>query len=231
MNNVQSLPSPARVLLVLLLMDAGVGALHLLFLSDPEWGTMFNLAHEENFPTCYSSFLFLLGAGAGWFCYVVEKKSSPKKPWGWLLVAFGFLGLAMDEILQVHETLIDLVMNGYAGNNLRQYFGVTQDTDSLLWTVVFAPVIILAATALIMFYYSRLCKNLPLFRISLLPAGLLALSAGLEFVEAKTLSSSAQDSMTRYWQFIFIEEMVEFIAASLFIWIHYKYALWRRMES
>ena len=222
---------PSRVLLVLLLMDAGVGALHLLFLSDPEWGTMFNMAYEENFPTWYSSFLFLLGAGAGWFCYIVENNSSRKKPWGWLVVALGMLGLAMDEILQIHESLIDLIMNGSAGDNLRQYFGVTQDTDSLLWTVVFAPVIILAGTALIMFYYSRLHKNLALFRFSILPSGLLVLSAGLEFMEAKTLNSFSQDSLARYWQFIFIEEMLEFVAASLFIWIHYKYAMWQKIES
>ena len=193
-------------------------------------GSFFNLAHEENLPTWYSSFQFLLVSVAAVFCYAVEKTVSPLKTvgWGWLVVALCMLGLAIDETFQIHEALIDQVMSGKAGNNLRHFFGTTQDTDSLLWTVTFAPVMILAATGLILFYYSRLRSNRSLFRLSLLPLCLLALSAGLEFMEAKTLSSFAQDPMVRYRQFIFIEEMAELVAASLFVWIHYQYAMWWR---
>ena len=232
MNNMESYPSPRKVLVLLLLMDVGVGALHILFSSDLEIGAFFNLAHEENLPTWYSSFQFLLVAGAAVFCYVLEKTVSSQKTagWGWLVVALCMLGLAIDETLQIHEVLIDQVMSGNAGNNLRHFFGATRDTDSLLWTVVFAPILILAATALILFYYSRLRSNRSLFRLSLLPLCLLVLSAGLEFMEAKTLSSFAQDPMVRYRQFIFIEEMAELVAASLFVWIHYQYAMWWRVS-
>ena len=73
MNNMESYPSPRKVLVLLLLMDVGVGALHILFSSDLEIGAFFNLAHEENLPTWYSSFQFLLVAGAAVFCYVLEK--------------------------------------------------------------------------------------------------------------------------------------------------------------
>ena len=210
-------------------MDAGMGVLHLLFSTDPEMGSFFNLAHEENLPTWYSSFQFLLVSVAAVFCYAVEKTVSPLKTvgWGWLVVALCMLGLAIDETLQIHEALIDQVMSGKAGNNLRHFFGATQDTDSLLWTVVFAPVMILAATGLIVFYYSRLRYNRLLFRLSLLPLGLFVLSAGLEFMEAKTLISLAQDPMVRYRQFTFIEEMAELVASSLFVWIHYQYGIWR----
>ena len=50
-----------------------MGVLYLFFSTDPEWGLFFNLAHEENLPTWYSSFQFLLVAGEGMFCYAVEK--------------------------------------------------------------------------------------------------------------------------------------------------------------
>ena len=118
-------------------------------------------------------------------------------------------------------------MSGKAGDNLRYYFGATRETDSLLWTVVFAPVIILAGTGLILFYYSRLQGNRFLFRCSLLPLCLLAFAAGLEFIEAKTLGSLTEDSMTLYRLFSFIEEMAELVSATFFIWIHYQYAIWR----
>ena len=229
MNDMESFPSPRKVLILLLVMDAGVGALHLLFSLHPEMGAFFDLAHEENLPTWYSSFQFLLVASAAVFCHVVDKTVSPQKTisWGWLVVALCMLGLAIDETFQIHETLIDKVMSGNAGNNLRHFFGATRDTDSLLWTVVFAPVLILAGTGLILFYYSRLRTNRVLFRFSLFPLWLLVLSAGLEFMEAKTLSSFAQDPMVRYRQFVFIEEMAELVAASLFVWIHYHYGIWR----
>jgi hypothetical protein len=141
------------------------------------------------------------------------------------------LGLAIDETLQIHEALINQVMSGNVGNNLRQYFWVTKDTDSLLWTVIFAPGLIIAGTGLITFYYSRLKNNKLLFRISMLSLILLALSALLEFVEAKALSSFADDSMIRYRQLIFIEEMAELFTASLFVWIHYQYGVWRNNQN
>ena len=225
------LTSPKKVLVVLLLLDAGVGVLHLIFSSHSEMGWFFNLTYEENLPTLYSSFQFLLVAGAAVFCYTAEKRTSPHNTWGWLVVAFCMLGLAIDESLQIHEVLIDQVMSGQAGDNLRHYFGATKQTDSLLWTVVFAPVMILAGTGLIMFYYSRLQSNRSLFLLALLPLCLLALSAGLEFVEAKLLSTLAEDSMARYQQFSFIEEMAELVSATFFVWIHYSYGIWRHRDA
>jgi hypothetical protein len=220
---------PSRVLIILLTIDAGVGSLHLLFSLDPQMGSFFNLAHEENLPTWYSSFQFFLVAGAGCYCYAVEKNNEKILPgnWGWLVVALCMLGLAIDETFQIHEFLINKVMSGEAGNNIRFFFGVTRETDSLLWTVIFAPGMILAGTGLIMFYYSRFKNNRFLFRASMLPLILLALSAILEFMEARTLSSLANDSMIRYRQLIFIEEMAELFAASLFFWIHYQYGMWK----
>ena len=69
-----TLPSPKKVLMVLLLIDVGMGALHLLFSPHPKMGWFFNLTYEENLPTLYSSFQFLLVASAAVFCYSAEKK-------------------------------------------------------------------------------------------------------------------------------------------------------------
>ncbi len=226
-----TLPSPKKVLVVLLLMDAAVGALHLLFSAHSKMGWFFNLTYEKNLPTIYSSFQFLLVAGAAAFCYVVEKASGLQKIWGWLVVTFCMLGLAIDESFQIHEVLIDQIMSGPAGENLRYYFGVTRDADSLLWTVVFAPVMILAGTGLMIFYYSRLRSSSHLFPFAFLPLCLLALSAGLEFVEAQILSTLSGDSLILYQQFAFIEEMAELLSATLFLWIHYNYAIWRRSQD
>ena len=220
--------SPGKVLVILLLIDVGIGVLHLVFSSDPELGSFFNLAHEENLPTLYSSFQFLLVASAGYFCYVVEKCGKESFSYGWLLVALCMLGLAIDEVFQIHEALITKIMAGQAGENLRQFFGVTKDTGALLWTVVFGPLMILAGIGLMIFYHSRFQSNRRLYKLAIIPICLLALSAVLEFMEAKVLSSFADDSMVRYGQLIFVEEMAENFAASILVWIHYQYGVWRR---
>ena len=224
-------PTPKKALVVLLLIDTGVGALHLLLSSHSKMGWFFNLTYEENLPTLYSSFQFLLVAGAATFCYLEDKTADSKKVWGWLVVGFCMLGLAIDESFQIHEILIDQIMSGQGGDNLRYFFGVSRETDSLLWTVVFAPVLILAGTGLLVFYYSRLRSNGSLFPFSFLPLGLLLLSAGLEFVEAKILSTLTEGSMDYYQNLSFIEEMAELVSATLFVWIHYQYGMWRRSQN
>ena len=80
-----------------------MGVLHLFFSTDPEWRSFFNLAYEENLPTWYSSFQFLLVAGEGMFCYAVEKTSNKPAGCGWLVVALCMRGLAIDETFQIHE--------------------------------------------------------------------------------------------------------------------------------
>jgi hypothetical protein len=54
------MPSTEKALLILLLLDTGIGILHILFSVDPGMGSFFNLTNEENFPIWYYSFQFLL---------------------------------------------------------------------------------------------------------------------------------------------------------------------------
>ena len=46
---------------------------------------------------------------------------------------------------------------------------------------------------------------------------LLEQSSNLQFTKAEK---------ALYQQFTFIEEMAELVAASIFVWIHYQYAIW-----
>jgi hypothetical protein len=215
--------SPKRVLVVLVVTDILMGILHLLFSTHTSVGEFFNLASEENLPTLYSSLQFFLVAMAAVFSYFSEKEKQALIGYGWLVVAAFMLGLAVDETFQIHEALISKVMAGPAGEGLRNYFGATQDTDSLLWTVVFAPPMILAAVGLMLFYYSRFKHDRQLFTGVLLSLSLLFLAAGLEYLEAKSLSNLVEDSLKRYQLFTFVEEMVELLAASLLVWAHYSY--------
>jgi len=216
--------SPKQVLTILLLLDGMIGIFFLIFINHQEWSSFFNLAGEDNLPTWYSSFQFFLVGLAAIYCLEAENKSPRKSKytWAWGGVTILMLALSADETLQIHETLIDEVMSGTAGENLRNYFGATRETDSMLWTVVFAPPMILVGVGLMGFYYSSF-KNIPkLFFGSLAALSLLALAAGLEYLEAKILIDAG--SMGQYQFLTFVEEMAEFLAATLLVWVHYSYA-------
>ncbi len=218
--------TPKQVLIALLAMDGILGILYLMFGDHPEWGAFFNLAAENNLPTWYSSFQFFMVALAAFYCLAAEKYSLKNFAyrWAWGAVGLLMLFLSIDETMEIHETLIDAIMSGTAGENLRVYFGATRETDSLLWTVVFAPPMIVVGVGLMWFYYS-VFRNVPaLFIGSLAALSLLALAAGLEFVEARVLIHADQNSLDQYHWLTFLEEMAEFIAATVLVWIHYSYA-------
>jgi hypothetical protein len=218
--------TPKQVLIGLMSLDGALGFLYLFFRDNPEWGLFFNLAAENNLPTWYSSFQFFLVGLASFYCLAAEKRSlsNPTYPWAWGIVGVLMLALSIDETMQIHETLIDKIMSGTAGENLRTYFGATHETDSLLWTVVFAPPMIVVGVGLIWFYFSAFKNNFKLFGGALAALSLLALAAGLEYVEAKVLIGAKEGLMAQYHLLIFIEEMAEFLAATLLVWIHYSYA-------
>mgnify|MGYP006427797229 CR=1 FL=1 len=218
--------SPKQILITLLAMDGVLGVLYLITNGHPELGSFFNLAAENNLPTWYSSFQFFLVGLAAFYCSAAEKRSTSNSiyPWAWGSVGVLMLALSIDETMQIHEALIDNIMSGAAGENLRTYFGATHETDSLLWTVVFAPPMIVVGIGLMWFYFSVFKNITKLFGGALAALSLLALAAGLEYVEAKVLIEAKEGLMNQYHLLTFIEEMAEFLAATLFVWIHYSYA-------
>jgi len=74
---------------------------------DYAWGfvPLFNLNDEMNFPTLYSSALFLIAAGLFWVIANLDRQSGGHyfRYWWGLATIFGFL--ACDEMLILHERL------------------------------------------------------------------------------------------------------------------------------
>jgi len=223
--------SPKQILVGLLIMDGVLGILYLVFNGHPKWGTFFNLAAENNLPTWYSSFQFFLAGLSAFYCMAVVKPAQSASHWIWGAIGVLMLFLSVDETMEIHETLIDGVMSGPAGENLRAFFGVTQETDSLLWTVVFAPPMILIGVGLMLFYYSSFKKFPQIFAWSLVALCSLALAAGLEYVEARVLTDANENAMNQYFLLTLIEEMAEFFAATLLVWIHFSYGWYLQKDS
>ncbi len=222
----------ARTLLAgLLSIDVAVLLAHLLIAEHKVLGGLFDLDKEANLPTWTSSTKFALAAAAAVFCYFAETTGSdaerPRLSSAWLLVAVFMLALSADESSQVHETLTDWLMAGPAGANFRSAFGATEASDSMLWVVVFSPLMILAATALVLFYLHRFKSSRRLIGGALAAVLLLAAAAFLETREAAIAGAegflSAERWRTYLW-YVGLEEMAEQVAVSLLVAVHYAYA-------
>jgi len=61
-----------------------------------------------------SAFLLVAAATFVFSVQTIEKRIAGQKTWPWMLLTFGFLFLAVDEVFQVHE-IIGKIMEGYSG--------------------------------------------------------------------------------------------------------------------
>lgn len=225
------LPRTRTVFLTLLAGDAAILLGHVLMARNEALGDLFDLDREANLPTWYSSLKLLLAAAAAVACYLSEaaegETEAPRYRAGWLLVGAFLLALSADETGQVHETLTDVLMSGPAGENFRAAFGATEASDSMLWVIVFSPLMILAAAALLLFYLTRLQGSRRLVGGCAAALLLLAASAFLETREAAIAGARGPLSADR-WQaylwYVGLEEMAEHLAATLLVTAHYAYA-------
>lgn len=65
---------------------------------------LFDLGDENNIPTYFSSFLFIILAIISWFIAGLEKEGG-KKYYPWIITVFLFIFLGLDEVTQIHEQL------------------------------------------------------------------------------------------------------------------------------
>ncbi len=226
------LPGVRAVFVTLLAGDAAILLGHVLLARGEVLGDLFDLDCEANLPTWYSSLKFVLAAAAAAACYLSEasEDETPRFRKAWLLVAAFMLALSADETGQIHETLTDALMSGSAGENFRAAFGATEASDSMLWVIVFSPLMILAATALLLFYLTRFKSPRWLAGGCAAAVLLLATSAFLETREAAIAGTRGYLSAER-WQaylwYVGFEEMAEHLAVTLLVTVHYAYAMQR----
>ncbi|HEY5781525.1 MAG TPA: hypothetical protein VIT66_06625 [Lysobacter sp.] len=66
---------------------------------------LFNLDYERNIPTLYSVVLLLCAFGLLALIAMLEQRSTRRDVTYWVVLAIGFLGMAVDEACSLHETL------------------------------------------------------------------------------------------------------------------------------
>lgn len=203
----------ARVALGLLVaLQIALAAAYLWF---PGWWLV-DLDREHNLPTwCHGGLLALaalLALEVGRLEARLLASTSGRRAWaaGWVVVASGFGYLAADEMLVIHEGLLNEWMRGRIapGSPLQL---------TLAWLLVFLPAIVLTVAFLLAFLAARARACPRLF-------GWGAAGLGL-WVAALTLEATTKSFFiprNLYWLEVVLEETSESLGTTSFVW-----ALWR----
>ncbi|QPJ65161.1 MAG: hypothetical protein G3M78_07065 [Candidatus Nitrohelix vancouverensis] len=216
------------ILCVLLACDLLFLLLHSAYADHSQIGTLIDLGGEGNLPTWYSSFKFTLAAIAALACGYDSAQRSPRENnfsvYGWFAVAVLMLAMSADETGQVHETATRWIMQSEGGQNLRDYFGVSEAGGALLWVVLLSPLLLGIGGALCIFYYLQFRSTPHLFKWAVVMTALFVFAAVLETVQAKLFGSAIDaQSLSRYKTLSNIEEMSELAGSSLLVWIHISF--------
>ena len=169
----------------------------------------FDLDKEQNFSSVYSGVkLFVVATAAGGLSYLALINRHRFESWLWGLAAAGFIFIAFDDMMAIHER-IGFVLNNWTG--LGGFYG-----ESFNWMIYFAPFIGLAVLV-----YAKLIQLLwQADRTNalwmLVGTALFVLSLMSEAVGAKLLLAPRINTAI-YFKEIIIEEFFEMAGATCFL--------------
>lgn len=162
---------------------------------------------ECNLPTGYSTFLLLFAAQLLFVLTVLERKKGSSFSLYWTVLSFGFLCMAVDEALAIHERLSPPFRWLLGGEDLGIFY--------YAWVI--------PASALVLFlglFFWRFVWRLPRkTRRVFLGAAIIYLSGaiGAELIEGYLIELHGRRTLG-FWIAISIEESLEMAGIILFIW-------------
>ncbi|MGI9174974.1 MAG: hypothetical protein ACR2GR_06615 [Rhodothermales bacterium] len=202
-------------LVALFLVGAGLGVVvyhYTLGYTDLRWFTgYFDLGDEANLPTYFSSGILLLAALLlGWIARAKRQRRAAFAR-HWLILAFVFLFLSIDEAARLHEFVYQVILHAWGRGSGVFYH---------IWVVPF-----LAATLLLGVMYVRFLLNLPArYRHLFIAAALIYVggAVGFEMVEGVVMEEQGKNNLT-YNLFIVVEEAMEMGGVLVFLYalLHY----------
>lgn len=166
------------------------------------------VGNERNFPTLFSVFILAFAALCCAVIAVLAKKRRDPDPSRWAILSFGFLYLAFDEALSLHERL-SVPVRALLGSG-------TLGFRHSFWTI---PAI-LGSIALGLFFLGFLLRLPAKTRFLFLTAAFLFIggAAGMEIIGGNYAESHGGDQNLTYAMIATVEESLEMGSVILFIY-------------
>lgn len=171
---------------------------------------LFHLDEEANFPTFYSSLLFIISSML--LLFIGKLKSDFETNYKyWIVLSFIFLFLATDEIVQLHEKFSNIVYQKFHIGGIFRFS----------WWIVYALFIIILSVIYLKFFI-RLPKRIQ--KIFLI-AALVFISGSiiLEIVGTYFYSIDNNTKTFTFYVISSIEETLEMVGLVIFIYGLLKY--------
>jgi ABC-type uncharacterized transport system fused permease/ATPase subunit len=190
---------------------------------------LFYLDTEQNIPTFFSSCLLLFAAVLLWTISILEKAKVDADRRYIRLVSCGFLLMAIDEVVSLHERSFPLIKFLLGNHHLVEVFSPIKNflkSHDLIGFFYFAwvfPAILIIA--IILFLFRKVVWRIPvkLRRNSLLAASIyLGGCLGFEILSGYCVKRYGD----RNWLYVLlssIEEGLEMMGAVVFIWVLLQY--------
>lgn len=163
---------------------------------------LFDFNQEANIPSFFSSLMLLTASLLLFLIYRIERKEG-RKSLGWLGLALIFIFLTLDEATQIHEFLIGFFRKNFGFSGYLYY----------AWIVPYTMVLLLLAVVYVPFF--RRLKQSMFFIMMVSGAIFISGSVGMEMLGGDTIENEGFG--LRYMVFYSIEETLEMIGVSLFI--------------
>lgn len=167
---------------------------------------LFNVDRENNIPTFFSAFLFILAALLILSVVKLEKKQKPRLTFFWLTLCLGFFYIAYDELFPIHE--------GWKAPDLGAFGQGLSNSNPFKWVVPAALIVLVLSILFIKFFLRLPAKT----RLTFFLAGFLYLLGSIlsEFVGGLYLESHGGANLT-YSLITTVEESLEMSGIILFI--------------
>ncbi len=171
---------------------------------------LFNLDLEANLPTLFSSLILFINAFMLAFIAVGHKDLNSKYL-PWVGLSFIFFFLAVDEMITIHEHLIDPTRKLF---NTKGYFYYA-------WVIPYGILVAIIGIFYFKFIFCLPRKTLTLYRISavvFMPGAI-----GMETLSSMEVYTNGSNNNFNYYLIITIEELLEMIGAIIFCYANLDY--------
>ncbi|WAK03623.1 hypothetical protein [Methylobacter sp. YRD-M1] len=168
--------------------------------------SLFNVDAEHNIPTFFTVFLLLSAALLLSVITILEKYRRASHVSHWLILSFGFLFMAIDELVSIHERLIKPIRNLLGDGNLGVFY--------FAWVILGIALILFLAWFFLRFWLHLPAKTrLTFFMAAVLYVGG---SIGFEMIGGRYAELHGLEDLT-YKMIATAEESLEMAGIILFI--------------
>jgi hypothetical protein len=167
---------------------------------------LFYVDFELNIPAFFSSLILLLASLILTTIAILKKKQKDSFSMEWMILAIGFVTMAFDELIAVHERMIEPVREVLGNENLGIFY--------FAWVIPMGVLVLLLAILFFRFWWSLPVKT----KIYFLVAGFIYLGGaiGFELIESRYCEIYGKDNIT-YIILTTIEEGLEMTGVIIFI--------------